>query len=111
MSSNKVIVYFVHCKYLYQLMIMFNITNRVNWADNGSKILLYKYYKIEQFDDIQNAIKFLCKWDGNQITKKIGRSVLRIGDIFKIDNQYYLFVCKKLVKIPQAISKRLLIYE
>ena len=109
MNSNTVTVYFVHCKFLYQLMSMFSITSRVNWTQQGSKILLYKYYYIDTFKNVEEAINILSKWDGNDITKKIGRSVLRIGDIFKMNGQFYLFVCKKLVKIPDAISKRILI--
>jgi hypothetical protein len=45
-------------------------------------------------------MKILTKWDGNNVTNKIGRSVLRVGDIFKFDGTCYLFVCKRLIKIP-----------
>ena len=108
---NHVNVYFVHCNNLYQLMLMFSICNNVNWTDKGVKLLLCKYYKVGQFEDIQTAIKTLSRWDGNQVTKKIGRYVLRVGDVFEIDKEFYLFVCKRLVKIPQAYAERLLIYE
>lgn len=111
MTSSAVVVYFVHCKHLYQLMLMFGTSSRVNWTDHGTKLLLSKYYKVAQFKDVQQAIKTLSKWDGNQVTVKIGRSVLRIGDIFQIDGQFYLYVCKRLVKIPQAFASRLLIDE
>ena len=108
--SNKVQVFFVHCKYLYQLMLLFSVNSRVNWTQDGTKILLCKYYKVGQFQDVDSAIKILSKWDGNQVTQQIGRSVLRVGDIFCFDGDYYLFVCKRLVKIPQALANRLLFY-
>lgn len=104
-------VYFVHCKYLYDLMLSFSVCHHVNWTDQGMKILLCQYYKVGEFDDLDDAVKTLSKWDGNEVTSKIGRSVLRIGDIFEIDGCYYLFVCKRLIKIPEAISKRLLLND
>ena len=107
--SKKVEVYFVHCKYLYNLMLNFSICRHVNWMDNGLKITLCEYYKIDSFQDVDEAMKILTKWDGNDITNKIGRSILRVGDIFKVDDQFYLFVCKRLIKIPQAISSRLIL--
>lgn len=108
---KNITVYYVHCKYLYELMLMFSVNSRVNWTQEGMKILLYTYYKAMQFQDVQQAIKFLSKWEGNDQIKEIGRTVLRVGDIFKIDDQFFLFVCKKLVKIPQFISNRLIIYN
>ena len=92
-------------------MMTFSICSHVNWTDQGIKILLCHYYKVAQFDDVDQAVKFLGKWQGNQVAKNIGRSILRVGDIFEIDQTYYLYVCKKLVKIPQAISKRLLLND
>lgn len=111
MNQGNVQVYFVHCKYLYQLMMTFSICRHVNWTQNGLKITLCQYYKIGQYQDVDTAMKLLTKWDGNDITSKIGRSVLRVGDIFKIDDVYYLFVCKRLIKIPQAISNRVIVRE
>lgn len=102
-------VYFVHSKYLYELMLNFSVCRHVNWTDNGLKITLCQYYMVGQFDNITEAMTTLAHWDGNQVTEKIGRSVLRVGDVFKVQGVYYLFVCKRLVKIPDAISNRLII--
>lgn len=90
-------------------MINFSICRHVNWTENGLKITLCQYYKIGEYQDVDIAMKTLTKWDGNNVTNKIGRSVLRVGDIFKFDGVYYLFVCKRLIKIPEAISDRLII--
>ena len=107
--KQNVQVYFVHCKYLYELMLNFSVCRHVYLTDNGLKIFLCQYYKVAQFGDVQTAMKTLTKWDGNQITNQIGRSVLRVGDVFKMDGVYYLFVCKRLIKIPQVVSNRLII--
>ena len=92
-------------------MMTFSVCRHVNWTQNGLKITLCQYYKVGQYQDVNEAIKFLTKWDGNHVTNKIGRSVLRVGDIFRFDGTCYLFVCKRLIKIPQVISDRLLIRE
>lgn len=92
-------------------MMTFTICSYVNWTQQGVKILLCQYYKIGEFEDVDEAVKFLGKWQGNQVAKKIGRSIIRVGDIFQIDDTFYLYVCKKLVKIPQAISKRLMLND
>ena len=122
LDNQSVQVYFCHCKYLYELMKTFSVCNydnskpyhklrKVKWTDNGLKITLCEYYKIGEFENIADSINILKKWDGNQVTKSIGRSVLRIGDIFKYKEEYYLYVCKRLIKIPETISNRLIIFE
>lgn len=111
MNDSNVQVYFVHCKYLYQLMMTFSVCRHVNWTQNGLKITLCQYYKVGQFWDVDSAMKLLTKWDGNDVTNKIGRSVLRVGDIFRFDGVSYLFVCKRLIKIPQTIADRIIIRE
>lgn len=110
-NEGTVQVYFVHCKYLYQLMMTFSVCRHVNWTQNGLKITLCQYYKVGQYNYVDDAMKLLTKWDGNEITNQIGRSVLRVGDIFKFDGVHYLFVCKRLIKIPQVIAERLIIRE
>lgn len=102
-------IYYIDKKNRLEAMLVCSLKSRINWYEEGLKMVSWSYHKIEsgQSDSLKDIFKKYSVLRYDKRRKKQFRT-MSIGDIIFFDDKVWIVSSFGFIKVPDIIWEHLL---